>query len=84
MLRLSRVDAEGTLIVLAEGKLLAPWIGEVRDALRAPGRQRRLDLGAVTYVDAEGARLLHALRRDGVEIVRASAFVEQLLRSSAR
>jgi hypothetical protein len=40
-----------------EGELLEPWVGSVRDACAARGRRPRalrLDLAAVTYVDAAG------------------------------
>jgi hypothetical protein len=40
---------------------------------------RRLDLAAVTYVDAAGVELLRDLIAEGVEIAACSSFVHELL-----
>lgn len=69
--------ADGTLVAL-EGKLLEPWVGEVR-TLFPPGSGSRLDLSAVTFVDAAGCDLLRQLLREGVVIESCSAFVAALL-----
>jgi hypothetical protein len=42
--------------------------------------RRLLDLSCVTYADTAGVRLLHELRRDGVEIVACSGYVRELLK----
>jgi hypothetical protein len=65
-----------------EGKLLGPWVNELRricmqslDRLEQVG----LDLTAVTFVNAAGAELLRALIRRGIIITQCSAFVAELL-----
>lgn len=68
---------DGTLVAL-EGKLLGPWVEEVR-TLFLPGSGSRLDLSAVTFVDAAGSDLLRQLLREGVVIESCSAFVAALL-----
>jgi hypothetical protein len=65
-----------------EGKLLGPWVDELRNVCRQPlGRSERvgLDLAAVTFVNAAGAELLRDLIRQGIIITRCSAFVAELL-----
>ena len=65
-----------------EGEILGPWVGAVRDACTKRGRRSsrlRLDLAAVTYVDAAGVELLRDLMAEGVEITACSSFVRELL-----
>jgi ABC-type transporter Mla MlaB component len=65
-----------------EGELLGPWVGTVRDACTnrdRRSRRLRLDLAAVTYVDAAGAQLLHDLMREGIAIAACSSFIGELL-----
>ena len=88
MLRITKVQHSeplGTVIVL-EGKLLAPWVVEVRTACRTAGPQcsPRLDLSAVTYVDAECMQLLEELAASGTKLVNPSPFVAALLKREAR
>ena len=65
-----------------EGKLLGPWVDELRNACTQPLarlEQVGLDLAAVTFVNAAGAELLRELIRRGIVITRCSAFVAELL-----
>ena len=65
-----------------EGKLLGPWVDELRNVCGQPlGRleQLGLDLAAVTFVNAAGAELLRELTRQGIIITQCSAFVAELL-----
>jgi hypothetical protein len=68
------------LTIRLEGEVFRPWVGSVRDACTIRGRQpRRLDLAAVTYVDAARVQLLRDLMAEGVEIAACSSFVRELL-----
>jgi anti-anti-sigma regulatory factor len=84
MLRITTIGNDpSTTIVRIEGKLLEPWLEEVRRAcveLVAPQRPVCLDLGAVTFVDAAGVDLLHELFQRGVTLAACSAFVAALLK----
>jgi ABC-type transporter Mla MlaB component len=65
-----------------EGKLLGPWVDELRNVCRQllnRAKQVGLDLAAVTFVNAAGAKLLRELIRDGIIITQCSAFVAELL-----
>ena len=82
MLRITPGAAGQTpAVVKLEGKLLAPWIEELRQACRGfDSRQAmELDLTDVTYVDAAGSELLKELMRHGIKIHGCSRFVAELL-----
>ncbi len=83
MLMITRSEASDlTRTLKLEGKLLGPWIGELESACDtsqvSPARVR-LDLLGLTFVDAEGARFLASLIRDGARVVACSGFVAELL-----
>jgi hypothetical protein len=86
MLRLTRIaDADQTPTIKLEGKLLEPWVDEVRNACAAGTdltNRIGLDLSALTFVDAAGERLLRDLIGRGNDVVACSGFVAELLRSS--
>lgn len=83
MLRITRLGANDAVATLKlEGKLLEPWVDEVVRACEAATgslRSTRLDLSAVTFVDAAGAELLRELLRQGVAISACSGYVAELL-----
>ena len=65
-----------------EGKLLGPWVDELRNVCTQPLErleQVGLDLAAVTFVNAAGTELLRKLIRQGIIITQCSAFVAELL-----
>jgi ABC-type transporter Mla MlaB component len=80
MLKITRLSENG--VMKLEGQLLEPWVGIVRDACIKGSQQNqrpRLDLAAVSYVDAAGAQILCDLINEGVEIVAWSTFIGTLL-----
>ena len=81
MLKITRVFHKGRgLTIKLEGEVCGPWVYSVRAACAIRGRRpRRLDLAAVTYVDAAGVQLLRDLLAEGVEIAACSSFVGELL-----
>ena len=81
MLKITRLSHKGRgLTIKLEGEIVGAWVGAVRDACAVRGRRpRRLDLAAVTYVDAAGVQLLRDLMAEGVEIAACSSFVGELL-----
>jgi hypothetical protein len=84
MLRIEEIaNGNGGRIYRLEGKLLGPWVEEVRRVLTSPSippRPAVLDLSRVTYADATGTRLLRELIASGVTIEGCSAFVAELLK----
>jgi anti-anti-sigma regulatory factor len=83
MLMITRSDGSDlTSTLKLEGKLLGPWIGELESAYRrfmVHPDQICLDLGGLTFVDAEGARVLKRLIRDGTRVIACSGFVAEML-----
>ena len=69
MLRITRLSRKRRLLTL-----------KFEGDLRGPGPPaRRLDLAAVTYVDAAGLQLLRDLVARGADIAACSSFVGELL-----
>jgi anti-anti-sigma regulatory factor len=87
MLRITQFETSVTgPTIKLEGKLLRAWVSEVRAAVAgamASGRPARLDLSALSYVDADGARALDSLLQGGVELSDCSPFVATLLHREA-
>jgi hypothetical protein len=83
MLKITQIDGQdSTQTFKLEGKLLAPWVAEVRTVCTLhDGRSRRrsLDLSGLTFVDRAGMKLLEDLIRDGLTVSACSGFVAELL-----
>jgi hypothetical protein len=80
VLRITRLSQKGRgLTVKVEGQILGPWVDTLRATCAPRGRLLRLDLAAVTYVDAAGVQLLRELMAEGVAIAACSSFVGELL-----
>jgi anti-anti-sigma regulatory factor len=81
MLRINRVsDAHQAPTLKLEGKLLGLWVEELRNTCRdLRSGCLRLDLSAITFVDASGAKLLGNLIRQGAQIIACSGYVAELL-----
>ncbi len=87
MLRITRITGTHLNQTLKlEGKLLRLWVDEVRKACTSgtdPAGRTRLDLSALTFVDAAGEKMLRDLIARDVEIVACSCYVAELLRLRA-
>ena len=83
MLRMTRLASKGTeIVVKVEGRLVAelvPLLEKECQALMRTTGNVRLDLEAVTYLDARAAQRLMAIVAAGGTIVRATPFVEAML-----
>lgn len=63
-------DSTGTTFDL-EGKLAGPWVQELESCWQRAlinGRQVRVMLNAVTFIDSGGRKLLAEMRRQGAEL----------------
>jgi anti-anti-sigma regulatory factor len=74
MLKITVQIEEDTIILALEGKLAGPWVKEMELCWRtAASPQRiypiRVDLSAVTFIDAEGKALLGQMCREGAKLV---------------
>ena len=85
MLRIARVDdgASNSIRTLKlEGKLLGPWVDELRrtcEELQTSPSGLRLNLAGVTFSDPAGIELLGDLIQRGATLDACSGFIEELL-----
>jgi len=86
MLRISFSADDSSGTIRLDGKLLKPWIGEVRStvALAGGGGTARIDLRGLTFADPDGIDLLRELDATGVRLEGASPFIAELLANSVR
>lgn len=87
MLRITRLRTDDTVTFRLEGKLLEPWMDEVKAACTQSdphSGHKALDLSELTYVDDSGLGLLRDLLHSGFEVTRCSSFVAELLRAEAQ
>jgi ABC-type transporter Mla MlaB component len=72
MLRITTHSTVDSLTFQLEGRLVGPWVAELRDCWRRTAsdgkRAVHIDLRAVTYVDAAGEALLADLYRQGADL----------------
>lgn len=84
MLRISFSDtAQGQCWTLC-GRLTGPWVNELRAAWqyarnRAPRTHAVMDMRDVTFVDADGERLLSEMRGEGMEFIASGVEMKHLL-----
>jgi anti-anti-sigma regulatory factor len=81
VLRLIQSKTVTLATVDLDGKLVGPWVDEVRAAIAALRRDQAvcLNLEHLSFADAAGFRLLCEMRRDGVQLVGATPLIDALL-----
>lgn len=80
MLRITRriLDHESELITL-EGKLIGPWVEELRQVAGSTSRLRKIDVSSLSFADADGLQLLRDILQEGAELTDGTSFVSSLL-----
>ena len=88
MLRISVLsESEHELSLQLEGKLIGPWVSELRslsDIALAQNKTLSLDLERVWLVDGQGAALLRELEARQVSQLHRSQFLSQQLKETAQ
>lgn len=77
----------GTATLFLEGRLIGPWVDELRRSCEqafGSGEGLTLDLGAVSFVDRGGLELLRCLADRHARLNNCSAFVAEQLRTPER
>jgi ABC-type transporter Mla MlaB component len=86
MLKISQAGkANHSVTLKLEGRVVGPWVGELRqvcEALLTEGRALRLDLAEVTFADIEGVAVLSSFKSRGVRFANCSPFVGEQLKSA--
>ena len=86
MLRISEPTANHATTLKLEGRLVGPWVSQLREICEvhlAQERRLKLDFTDVTYADRSGVSLLLDLRVRGVELVNCSPFLIEELKAGA-
>ena len=93
MLKISVVDSRTERRLVLEGKLIAPWVAELRTAWKAVneeinGRALVVDLGNVAVISQEGENALLELMNEGAKFrcsgVLTKHVIQELRRRSKR
>jgi hypothetical protein len=81
-LRITQLSvANGRRTLQLEGRLVGPWVAELRRAAAEADAPTTLDLSGVAFADAEGVAALRQLRAAGAELEGASGFLTALIGS---
>ena len=85
MLRITPTEKANVLELILEGRLEGPWVEVLRkswtDTLgRSEHRHVLVDLGSVSFVDSRGRTLLLNMQGEGVGLIKASAFLREMLK----
>ena len=78
--------ANHSITLKLEGRVVGPWVGELRQVCEthlSEGRALKLDLTDVTFADADGVVVLTGFKTRGVTLTSCSPFVDEQLRSTA-
>ena len=85
MLKISQAGQPGRNFTLKlEGRLVGPWVNELQTICEPLLDNRRLvdlDLADVSFVDADGLKILTNLRTRGVNLLNSSPFVNEQLKN---
>jgi hypothetical protein len=83
MLRISRTESSaGDVILRLEGKLIGPWVNELKSCCAIvfdEGRRLSLDLTDVLFADRAGLALLRTLQESDVELAGCPALISEEL-----
>jgi anti-anti-sigma regulatory factor len=85
MLKISQFGkANHSVTLKLEGRVVGPWVDELRQICELTLSERRklkLDLTDVSYVDANGVGLLSGFKSRGVSLENCSPFVDEQLKA---
>ena len=89
MLRISIIDGQTERRLIVEGKLVGPWVAELRSAcdnVKAEPLSRKLviDMRHVTAISQEGENVLFELIQRGVKFRCSGVFTKHILKQVAR
>jgi len=84
MLRITITDGPAEQRWILQGRLIAPWIGELetswKESLSRHDPQRYVvDLTEVTLIDERGEKLLEAMKRAGAKFVASGVYIKHVL-----
>lgn len=84
MLRITTLEANGTVTLKLEGRVVGPWVDVLRDYcedILAQQPRVDLDLEDILFIDSCGVALLRQLTARQVALTNCSPFTAEQLRS---
>ena len=89
MLRISTIDTRSQRRLILEGKLVEPWLGELRQVCRSAietlqGRKLVIDLSNVTVIGCEAESTLFELMQQGAKFSCSGVLIKHVLKRLAR
>jgi anti-anti-sigma regulatory factor len=84
VLRITIAETETESRWILQGKLVGPWVEELRSCWKKKHRVRNgrrcvLDLNDVMFIDKSGERLLRALSKRGAQLVANGVYTNHVL-----
>jgi hypothetical protein len=89
MLRISLIDSPRRRRVIVEGKLIAPWAAELRNACQQAsvdlcGRELIVEMNHITRISQEGENIVLDLINSGTKVRGNGVFTEYLVKELTR
>ena len=89
MLRISKIDSDNRCRFIVEGKLITPWIAELKNACDAArmgldGCEVVIEVRNLTAISQEAENLLLDLMNQGVKFRCSGVFTKHVFRQLAR
>ena len=89
MLRISKHDESGSLTLQLAGKLVGPWVNELNSCWQeSRGKYGKspicIELSEVSFVDADGRKLLAAMYTQGVKFKCTGCLMKAVVAEIAR
>jgi anti-anti-sigma regulatory factor len=89
MLRITTSSTSWSTTFKLEGELAGPWVKELEQCWQqalstAQGQSLRVDLTSVTFIDAAGKALLHAMHQRGAEFIAVGCLTKFIIEEITR
>jgi hypothetical protein len=89
MLKISIIDTRPRRTLVVEGKLIEPWVSELRTAGRNAsrdlnGRKLVIDLNSLTVISREGEAAIFDLMKEGATFSCGGVLTKHVLKQLAR
>ena len=89
MLKISIIDTSAQCRLVLDGKLIAPWVTELKKTWKTLGadlgeREFVVDLGDVTFISREGENALLELMRYGAKFQCRGVFTKDIVQQLTR
>ena len=89
MFKISVVDTRSQRTLVVEGKLVEPWVAELRAAWRnasreLDGRKMVIDVSSLTVISREGEHAIFDLMEEGAKFVCVGILTRHVLQRVAR